>query len=224
MICFMGALKPMAKTVTPSVVALVALASLASCKILPTPTEEDKAAAAAQEFDPDRMVDELWKPKVMPYLEGKAGPFMQVQQLAADDPKAAGEKYGNPRKQANSPWTYVATAEGKIVASNTESRAGTIDVDVDGDGKADMRAQIGPAIRGTALRDALDFVDFNAFKNQIDFAQFGKSFNTFANTAVLSTLPREKLDGATVRLLGAYVPSSGSDLPLMTPAAAEIAQ
>ena len=69
--------------------------------------------------------------------------------------------------------------EGKIVASNTQSRAATIDVDVDGDGKADLRAQIGPAMRGTALRDALDFVDFNSFKNQIDFAQFGKSFNTY---------------------------------------------
>jgi predicted lipoprotein len=202
---------------------LVALASLAGCKILPTPTEEDKAAAAAaQAFNPDKMVEEMWVPKVLPYLKGKAGPFSDVQQLAKSDAKAAGEKYGNPRKQANSPWTYVATAEGKIVASNTQSRAATIDVDVDGDGKADLRAQSGPALRGTALRDALDFVDFNSFKNQIDFAQFGKSFNTYANAAVLSKLPREGLDGKQVKLLGAYVPASGSDLPLMTPAEAEI--
>jgi predicted lipoprotein len=216
---------PMPKFLSPSMVALVALASLAGCKILPTLTEEEKAAAAAAEaFNPDRMVEETWTPKVLPYLEGKAGTFQQVSQLAASDAKAAGEKYGNPRKQANSPWTYVARVEGKIVASNTQSRAGTIDVDVDGDGKADLRAQIGPAIRGTALRDALDFVDFNTFKNQIDFAQFGKSFNSYANARVLSKLPREELDGRTVKLLGAYVPGSGNDLPLMTPAAAEIAQ
>ena len=214
---------PMPKFLSASVVVLVALASLAGCKILPTPTEEDKAAAAAaQAFNPDKMVEEMWAPKVLPYLKGKAGPFSDVQQLAKSDAKAAGEKYGNPRKQANSPWTYVATVEGKIVASNTQSRAATIDVDVDGDGEADLRAQIGPALRGTALRDALDFVDFNSFKNQIDFAQFGKSFNTYANAAVLSKLPREGLDGKQVKLLGAYVPASGSDLPLMTPAEAEI--
>jgi predicted lipoprotein len=216
---------PMPKFLSPSMVALVALASLAGCKILPTLTEEEKAAAAAAEaFNPDRMVEETWTPKVLPYLEGKAGTFQQVSQLAASDAKAAGEKYGNPRKQANSPWTYVARVEGKIVASNTQSRAATIDVDVDGDGKADVRAQIGPAMRGTALRDSLDFVDFNSFKNQIDFAQFGKSFNTYANSNVLSKLPREGLDGKTVKLLGAYVPGSGSDLPLMTPAQAEIVQ
>lgn len=212
---------PTQKYVFMPAIALVALTSLAGCKILPTPTEEDKAAAAAGAFNPDQMVEEVWAPKVLPYLKGKAGRFQEVSKLAASDAKAAGKKYGNPRKQANSPWTYVAIAEGKIVASNTQSRAATVDVDVDGDGKADLRTQIGPALRGTALRDALDFVDFNSFKNQIDFAQFGKSFNSYANASVLSKLPREQLDGRTATLLGAYVPGSGSDLPLMTPAEAE---
>jgi predicted lipoprotein len=209
------------KSVFVSAMVLAALTGLAGCKILPTPTEEDKAAAAAEAFNPDRMVEEMWASRVLPYLESRAGTFQEVSQLAASDAKAAGEKYGNPKKQTNSPWTYVARVEGKIVASNTQSRAATIDVDVDGDGKPDVRAQIGPALRGTALRDSLDFVDFNSFKNQIDFAQFGKSFNTYANATVLSKLPRENLEGRTVKLLGAYVPGSGSDLPLMTPAQAE---
>lgn len=213
---------PTLKSIFVSVVALVALSNLAGCKIRPTPTEEDKAAAAAEAFNPDKMVEEMWVPKVLPYLNSKAGTFQEVSALAASDANAAGEKYGNPRKQANSPWTYVARAEGTIVASNTQSRAATVDVDVDGDGKADVRAQIGPALRGTALRDSLDFVDFNSFKNQIDFAQFGKSFNTYANNNVLSNLPREELDGKIAKLLGAYVPGSGPDLPLMTPAQAEI--
>jgi predicted lipoprotein len=205
--------------------ALVALTTLGGCKILPTPTEKEKAAAvAAEAFNPDKLVEEDWSTKVVPYLKRKAGTFQEVVDAAKGNPAAAGEKYGNPKKQANSPWTYVASAEGKIVASNTESRAATIDVDVDGDGKGDLRAQIGPAIRGTALRDTLDFVDFNSFKNQIDFAQYGKSFNTYANKMVLSKLPREGLDGKTVKLIGAFVPTSGADLPLLTPVEAEIVQ
>ena len=168
------------------------------------------------------MVEDIWASKVIPYLNQKAGPFAEVDALAKSDAKAAGEKYGNPRKQANSPWTYAARVEGRIVAANTQSRAGSIDVDVDGDGKADVRAQIGPALRGTALRDVLDFVNFNEFTNQIDFAQYGKSFNTYSDRTVLSKLPREALEGRTARLLGAYVPASGTDLPLLTPAEAEI--
>jgi predicted lipoprotein len=212
----------MPKPVLLPIAAVAMLLGLGGCKILPTPTEESKAAAAAEAFNPDRMVEDMWRPKVLPYLEGKAGRFQDVRTLAASDAAAAGTKYGNTRKQANSPWTYVASVEGKIVASNTQSRAASIDVDVDRDGKADLRAQIGPAMRGTALRDALDFVDFNSFTNQIDFAQFGKSFNTYVNTKVLAALPRDGLDGRQVKLLGAYVPASGGDLPLMTPAKAEI--
>lgn len=199
-----------------------ALVLVAGCKIIPTPTEEETAAAAAGGFNPDAMVSDIWEPKVLPYLRARAGSFAAVNALALSDAGAAGERYGNPKKQANAPWTYVASAEGTIVAVNTKSRAGSIDVDVDADGKADLRAQIGPALRGTALRDALDFVDFNSFTNQIDFAQYGKAFNTHANSAVLSLLPREGLEGHRAKLLGAYAPATGKDLPLMTPAEAKI--
>ncbi|MBO0139514.1 DUF2291 family protein, partial [Vibrio sp. Vb2736] len=79
-------------------------------------------------------------------------------------------KYGNPKKQASSPWTYAVKFTGKVVAAGTQSRAAPLDVVADGDGKADAKVQIGPALRGTALRDTLDFVNFNEFKNQIEWA------------------------------------------------------
>lgn len=199
--------------------ALTVALSLGACKILPTgETPGGKKAV----FDPVKAVEEIWQPKVMPYLQGKAGPFAEVAAMAKADPAAAGEKYGNTKKQANSPWTYAVTLDGRIVAANTQSRAATIDVDVDGDGKADARVQIGPAIRGTALRDALDFVDFNSFTNQIDYAQFGKAFNTYADKTVLSALPRDGLEGRSAKVLGAFRASSGQDMPLITPVSVEI--
>ncbi|RUV22769.1 MULTISPECIES: DUF2291 family protein [unclassified Mesorhizobium] len=193
--------------------------SLTACKILPTKSEAGDNAPA---FNPDKMVEETWAAKVVPYLQQKAGPFAQVHTLATTDPSAAGAKYGNPNKQANSPWTFAVRLEGKIVAANTQSRAATVDVDVDGDGKADARVQIGPAVRGTALRDSLDFIQFNDFTNQIDFAQFGKAFNAYADKTVLSKLPRDALQGRSAKVLGAYTLGSGQDLPLVTAAEAEI--
>ncbi len=213
---------PTPPPLTWPIVALCAAVSLAGCKIQPTPTEESKAAAAAKAFNPDRMVQDIWETKALPYLKEKTGSFQDVSTLAGTDAEAAGAKYGNTKKQANSPWTFVATAQGKIVAANTKSRAATIDIDVNADGKADLRVQIGPAMRGTALRDSLDFVNFNDFTNQIDFAQFGKSFNTHVNRTILSRLPREALEGRTAKVLGAYIAGSGDKLPLMTPATAEI--
>jgi predicted lipoprotein len=202
------------------ILALTAGIALSACKILPTPMAQGDGNASA--FNPDKMVEDIWTSKVIPYLRQKAGSFAEVHALAKTDPAAAGAKYGNPRKQANSPWTFAVRVEGKIVAANTQSRAATMDIDVAGDGKADARVQIGPAIRGTALRDSLDFVQFNDFTNQIDFAQFGKAFNAYADKTVLSTLPREALEGRIVKLIGAYTIEGGQDLPLVTPAETEI--
>ncbi|MBX5214031.1 DUF2291 domain-containing protein [Rhizobium sp. NLR10a] len=201
-----------------ALLAAVVAAALPGCKIIKTPTAEEKAAAAAKTaFDPNAKVEAIWQPQVVPYFEKRAGELKDVMQLVATSPDAAGEKYGNPRKQSSSPWTYAVKITGKVVAADTASRAATLDVDADGDGKADAKVQIGPALRGTALRDTLDFVNFNEFKNQIEWAQFGKAFNEKANTAVLSAVPRDGLTGKTVTVIGAFpLPKSG-ELPLVTP-------
>jgi predicted lipoprotein len=196
------------------------LLALPACKILPTEVPQakgDAGSAAPAGFDPNGMVAGLWDGKVMPYLDAKAGPFTEVMALAERSPDEAGQKYGFRAKEGSSPWTVVVKLTGKIIAANTESRAATIDVDADGDGKADARVQIGPALRGTALRDSIDFVNFNTFTNQIDFAQFGKAFNTYVDKATLSKLPRDKLVGGAVTVLGA-VPLDRSSPPLVTPA------
>ncbi|MBB4568840.1 DUF2291 family protein [Rhizobium leucaenae] len=208
-----------------AVVALMLAAALPGCKIIKTPTAEEKAALAAKSaFDPAAKVDAIWQSQAVPDLEKRAGDLKTVMQAAASNPDEAGAKYGNPRKQSTSPWTYAVKFKGKIVAADTASRAATLDVDVDGDGKADAKVQIGPAIRGTALRDALDFVDFNEFKNQIEWAQFGKAFNEKVNTSFLAALPRDGLTGKTVDVTGAFpLPTSGQ-LPLITPSALTLGQ
>jgi predicted lipoprotein len=132
-------------------------------------------------------------------------------------------KYGHKEKQGNAPWTFAARIDGIIVAAETKSRAAYIDVDVDGDAKADVRVSIGPAVRGTAIRDSLDFVDFNAFKNQIEWAQFGKSFNIHVNKTLLVKLPRENLVGKKLRALGAYPLPPTGQLPQFVPATITIA-
>jgi len=139
-----------------ALVAFVLAAALPGCKIIKTPTPEEKAAAAARSaFDPAAKVEAIWQSKVVPGVEKRASDLKTVLQAVATNPDDAGAKYGNPRKQSSSPWTYAVKLSGKIVAADTASRAGTLDVDVDGDGKVDAKVQIGPAVRGTALRDAL---------------------------------------------------------------------
>ena len=194
---------------------------VASCRFIPTPDVARIASAAsnngAAAFDPDAMVASIWSAKVVPTFEKQAGPFIAVRDLAAKSPDEAGAKYGYRAKSDEAPWTLIVKIEGVIVAANTESRAATIGVDCAGQGKTDATIQIGPAMRGTAIRDALDFVSFNDFTNQIDFARFGKSFNSYVNRETLEKLPRDSLMGRKVTVLGAYPLASGDQPPLVTP-------
>jgi len=201
------------------------LALLSGCKIIATADKHTSASnnsAQAPDKGFDAKVAELWPSKVLPYAEGKAGKLQDVQAAAAANADDAGKKYGYRETGSSNPYTVITQIDGKIVAANTESRAATIDVDVDGDGKADAQIQIGPVIRGTAIRDALDFVKFNDFTNQIDFAQFGKAFNTYINDNILKPVPRDALVGKTVSATGAYPLPVTGQLPLVTPLKIEV--
>jgi predicted lipoprotein len=66
--------------------------------------------------------------------------------------------------------------EGGIVAGDVTFSAAKFEVDADGDGEADAQAQIGPIIRGTALRDRLPLISFTAYTHQAAFAQLANAF------------------------------------------------
>src|SRR5690606_7324003 len=190
---FMSVLK------SASIVLLACGVALSGCKIIKTPTAEEAAEARGDNFNPERSVSDICESKVKPFFAQKTPTLDEVMQAASADADAAGAKYGHREKQGNAPWTSAARLEGTVVAAETKSRAAYVDVDSDGDGKPDARVQIGPTVRGTAIRDSLSFVNFNEFRNQIDWAQFGKAFNTRINDDVLSKLPREDLVGMKVK-------------------------
>src|SRR5690606_15802269 len=84
-----------------------------------------------------------------------------------------------------SAWTFVVTGTGTVTAKNTKSRAGTLDVTLDGAAPpTQVEVQIGPIIRGNAIRDSLPFVSFNDFTNQLEFADAGKALTALALKAI----------------------------------------
>lgn len=197
---------------------------LGGCKIVPTASKDQQGTTATavatqdQSSDPDKMAAGMWDAKVLPYFNERAGPFRDVVALLAKDPAAAGAKWGHRAEAPEAPWFLATKLSGKVVATDLASRASTASVDADGDGQADVDVQIGPVIRGTALRDALPFVSFGSFVNQIDFAKFGRALNSYVDGTVLSGLPREQLVGRTVTVVGALPAATASGRPLLTPA------
>ncbi|MDN3722047.1 DUF2291 family protein [Roseibium salinum] len=110
--------------------------------------------------DMNTLVAEIWESQVVPHLEQTATDMKTLAAAIKKDLQAAGEAQGYRPTSEGSPWNFAARMNGRIVAAKTDTRAATADVDVNGDGEADVTLQLGPVIRGTALRDILPFVDF----------------------------------------------------------------
>ena len=169
-------------------------------------------------FDPTSQVAAMWTTKVLPAVRVRAEDFGKLRNEMRANLDAAGKAHGYRERGEGAPWSMTTWVHGKVVSVDTESSVGKVGVDVDGDGKADVLVQIGPVLRGTSLRDSLNFVSFTQYTNQIEYAQLANAFNQHAFDTVLKSLPRDRLQGRSVKALGTFAANGDDDeLPQLTP-------
>ena len=92
---------------------------------------------------------------------------------------------------------------GKVIEVHTESQAGTLVLEVPGL-EEKIALQIGPVVRGTALRDATGAAPFDQFTNQLDYADVSKEMNTRAVKAAFAGRRSLRLSGKTITFFGAF--------------------
>lgn len=200
-------------------VALLALLPVAGCKLVKNEPEGSAGAAEPAPSTLDALVAGMWQEKVLPHLEAEAVDLAVLAPAIAQDLGAAGERHGYRAGGDGTPWSFATRFRGRIVTADTESRAATAGVDIDGDGAAEATIQLGPVIRGTALRDVLPFLSFSDFADQIEFASLSRALNARAYEETLAGLPREGLTGRAVAVLGAFTLRDGDGEILVTPVA-----
>ena len=97
---------------------------------------------------------------------------------------------------------------GVVSSIDRTSRVGVMLVRVAGAAPATVAIQIGPVIRGTALRDASGFIHFSDFTNQSDYAAASNALNDTALRTVIAPLAVDTLPGRTVEFTGAVAKSA----------------
>lgn len=195
---------------------ILAAVALSGCKIVPIADEE--AAVAANAFNAESYAQGIWAEQALPHFAQSAHSVTEVIPAIVADLGAAGTSFGY-RAGEGSPWSFVVSGTGKVTAKNTESRAGTLDVAVDG--VADpLVLQIGPVIRGNAIRDALPFVAFKDFTNQMEYANAGKALTALAVAGFAGNVEPIAV-GDTVSFTGAISMAGASDKLLVTPVTLE---
>lgn len=159
-----------------------------------------------------KFVDPLWTSKLLPVFDEKAQDIAKVLPEIRADPNAAGEKYG--RREATNPYNYMVKGTGKVTEINTASQAGTATIEIPGLTEK-VALQIGPVVRGTALRDSTGLVSFNQFSNQLDYADVSKEMNSRALKTAFAGAPAASLAGKTVTFYGAFTFDPHSKSPIL---------
>ncbi|MTH76909.1 DUF2291 family protein [Paracoccus aestuariivivens] len=202
---------------------LVAAFGLSGCKIVKTQTADEKAPAADASGDDARiqnLLAETWEPKLVPTINEKALPVADLRAAVASGLEAAGKAHGKAGSGAGAAWNFAVKGEGKVVEANLESRARTLGLDTDADGASDVTLQLGPVVKGTALRDFSPFYDFTNFRDQIEFAKLGRALNDVATASV--QIPDGDPIGKTAAFTGVIAIRSASEAWLVSPITLEM--
>jgi predicted lipoprotein len=137
-------------------------------------------------------------PKVQKAVEKQAVDASTLAAAIAEDPTAAGKKYGVEGEAApemSVEFTGVAgTPEDGIYPVTVEGLPQTLQI----------RVQTGPAINGTDLRDATGKIKFGQFTNQIDYQNAGAALNNQMKKSVLAKVDAAHLEGKTISVVGAF--------------------
>ncbi|WP_082905571.1 DUF2291 family protein [Bradyrhizobium centrolobii] len=201
---------------------LMVAAALGGCKVVANADLKAAKSKSADEFDANGYVDKIWASKVLPDFKGRAMELDTLLTDVAKDPDKAGQVHGHREGDGN-PWTYEVKGEGKVVAVDTASRHAIVSVEsqtASGPRKVDL--QIGPVVFGTMLRDALPFIKFGDFVNQIQYAQVSRALNDRASKSVRESFDPADAMGKSVVFYAAAV--LGSDTITATPVIVEPAK
>lgn len=157
-------------------------------------------------------VTNTYQQKIVPQVLNDAKPLGEVMKdlAAAKDIDSACKQFGY-RSQAENPCVFTVKINGTVSAVNTTSRRGKMTVkDVSGQ---DVVVQIGPIIRGTALRDVYKGSSYQDFNDQVLFGDYGRAINTLASNEVKKLQPKV---GDRVEVDGVFsswdVPQSAPDI------------
>ncbi|MFF0224241.1 DUF2291 family protein [Streptomyces sp. NPDC004629] len=197
---------------------LIALVVVLAAMLASTTYRSDSQGAPGQaaKFDAAKYGAATYKPKVVPAIQKNAVDIAVLHKALAADGTAAGKKYGH--RDGTGLYSYAVTLTGTA----GKAASGLLPVTVPGLGKARVAVQIGPAVNGTALRDASGFIRFGQFVNQVDYADAGTALNNQMKATLLAHVDAASLQGKKVTVVGATSPLT-ADLLTVTPISIESA-
>ena len=153
----------------------------------------------AQTFNSRSFVDSIWESNLKPALSQALELSTLLKELDKD---AEGAKVRYGHRTGSGPYYFIIKGSGRVVSVDTSSRMGTAMIAVASYDQRPVMLQIGPILKGTAIRDALPFIKTDQFANQIHFAEVANELNSRVEKTILDPVDRTQLKGRRIVFSG----------------------
>lgn len=156
-------------------------------------------------FDAVEYVEAVWDEQIIPAYEETAVDYETIIAALRADRAAAIDQFGLVRDAGEPAAVFKVRGDAVVVEFDDTSRNGVFRIDFEPtDGEPDATLQVGPVIRGTVIRDSVDFIRFTDVGNQLQFAALANELNARMAKDSVEPLDLENIAGVRISFLGAF--------------------
>ena len=156
--------------------------------------------AASDGIDPATFAKENFSSKLVLAITEQSVDVVVVANAIETDPASAAKKYA--KSQGSNAPVYSVKVTGLAGKATSD---GLMPVVVKGmPDKVEIFVQMGPAINGTAIRDATGDIKFQQFTNQLAYQDSATELNKQVKSKVLGKVKTADLAGQSVTVVGAF--------------------
>ena len=152
-------------------------------------------------FDAKAYVENIWKSKIIPTISKEAEEITFILDELFKNKEVTEEKYGG--RSGTGSYSFMIKGTGEIVSLNTASRVGTLSIKLEKQYDSEIFITLGPVIKKDSIRDAVKFIKFNDFVNQLDFADVSRIIKVRVLNEIIGPLKLKEITGKNINFEGA---------------------
>ena len=152
-------------------------------------------------FDPKSYVEKIWDSKIIPTIKNDSEQLTLILDELFKNKEIAEEKYGH--RSGTGSYSFMIKGEGQVISLNDSSRVGSLTIKLDKEYESEILITIGPVIKKDSIRDSVEFIKFNDFVNQLDFADVSRIIKTKVLNEIIGPLDLKNIVGKKLFFYGA---------------------
>ena len=152
-------------------------------------------------FDAKAYVDNIWQSKIIPTISKEANDITYILDELFKNKEVAEEKYGG--RSGTGSYSFMIKGKGEVTSLNTASRVGTLSIELTKQYDSEIFITLGPVIKKDSIRDAVKFIRFNDFVNQLDFADVSRIIKVRVLNEIIGPLNLKEITGKKINFEGA---------------------